>query len=87
MKIKLLTPHNRYKTEIDTEQIVVIENPARGPIITNGEFCISIMARDAGFEGFAWYGSANIDENAPVLSFEFSIVPEEGTLVMKSTPL
>lgn len=58
MKIILRDPsdggNTPYRSLIDTDHDVIIENPARGPILTNGTLCLSMFARDDGFEGYLW---------------------------------
>lgn len=56
MKINIITPGSPYKTVMDIEQGVIIENPYVGPILTNGDLNVSVFARDDGFEGNVWIG-------------------------------
>lgn len=58
----------------------VIENAFIGPVLVNGDLCVSIFARDNGFEGFIWTGAPLLKE-LPEEAFIFSINSEDGIQV------
>lgn len=84
MKIKLVTPGSAYKTEIDTEGCVIIENPYVGPVLTNGDLCVSIFARDDVFEGHIWRGDPDPSAPLPAEAMLITITPQ-GVDVRKRT--
>jgi len=59
MKITLINSSSLRHTAIETDEFVHIENAFNGPILSNGDFHVSLFARDDGFEGWAWTGTAD----------------------------
>lgn len=74
MKIRVINAKHPDTVVIHTEGSgVVIENPFIGPIITHEGLCVSIMARDDGFEGHIWTGKPDPFSPMPVDAKRFRI--------------
>ena len=82
MKIELTTPDSPYKTIIDTEHNVTIANSYIGPILTHLGVCVSVFARDDGFEMNVWRGTPDHNEPLPAGALMLSVHPERGVTVL-----
>ena len=79
MKIVLKSPNDPHTTVIETEHHVVIKDAYLGPIFINGDTCVSIFARDDGFEMNVWTGTTgNPDEVLPAGALQFAVHPTRG---------
>lgn len=81
MQIELVIPNRPHRTTLDTEGYVIIHNPYIGPILTNGPTCVSIFARDDGFEGYIWQGDPKdsldqVPENAIPFKLDYNLFEE-----------
>lgn len=62
--------------DIDTDVAdVTITDAFRGPILVNGDTCISLFARDGAFEGWCWRGEPNHETPVPLGAVRFSVDP------------
>lgn len=81
MKIKLTSPTDPHTTVIDTEHDVTIDESFVGPILTNGDTCLAVFARDDGFEMNVWRGDPEHSTPLPSDSWSLSVSPRRVTVL------
>jgi len=83
MKIILSTPHDPRETIIETEQYVTIVDPYIGPVLTHDGVCLSVFARDDGFEILVWKGDSDLHtDETPKGSLYIAVHPDRGVTVL-----
>ena len=84
MKIELTSPGDPRKTVIDTDLNVTIADPYIGPILTHDGVCVSVFARDDGFEMNVWRGTGDHSEPLPAGALMLSVHHERGVTVLNA---
>ena len=81
MRIILSQPESDYKTVVETEHFVTIEDAFVGPIIRHNDLNVALFVRDDQFEGNFWRGPAGHMEALPESGHSF-ILNDTGLYVL-----